>query len=359
MKALIFKTVLTLCMFIGSTAVQLKAQQEFTKEFHKEYDANAQTRLFLNNKYGSIDVKDWDRQQIMIDVHVIVRNTSEERADRLLESIDVRFSTEVNEIRAETRIDDRFSRSVNRGNDNSFEINYTVQMPKEVNLELYNKFGNVFISELSGEALIDVKYGKLTVNKLNRGNVKPLNTVNLDYSSSSSISECNWLRTNIKYSKLTIDRATAIVNFSSYSKLFVDEASSIVIEGKYDGYEFGKLSNLVINTEYSGLRTKELIHKLDVVSKYTDFRIESIPASFESINVDSRYGTIRLGIDPEASYKLDGEASYARIFFHDTGRVSRIQENTSMKVSGMVGTNPNPSAMVRINTRYGNVRLDY
>jgi len=232
-------------------------------------------------------------------------------------------------------------------------------MPKNLNLDLYNKYGNVFINELSGEAQIDVKYGKLTVNKLNRGNEKPLQTVNLAYSNGSSISDCDWLKANIKYSKLTIDKAKAIVSYCSYSKLFVDKASSIVIEGKYDGYEFGKLSNLVINTSYSEIQVDELSHKLELVARYTDAKVESMPASFESVNIDSRYGTIRVGLDEKASYNLDGEAGYSKIYFFDTGSVSRIQENNSLKVSGRVGSAPNPLATVKVITRYGNVRLDY
>jgi len=81
-------------------------------------------------------------------------------------------------------------------------------------------------------------------------------------------------------------------------------------------------------------------------------------AGFENINIDSKYGTYRLGIDEEASYKLDGEAGYSKIYFHDTGKVSRIQENTSMKVYGTVGKEPDPIAAVKVLTRYGNVKLD-
>jgi hypothetical protein len=358
MRTLRFNAVILLGIFIGIGSVPLSARDIVNKEFHEEYDANDQTKLKLDNKYGNIDIRDWDRQQVMIDVIVIVDHSNKDKAQKLLDLVSIKFTKSGNEIIVETVLDSKFSRS-NQGNGNDFEINYTVQMPKDVNLDLSNKYGHVFISELTGEALIDVKYGKLTVNKLSRGNIKPFHTVNLAYSTGSSISECNWLKTNIKYSKLTIDKAKAIVAYSAYSKLYVDEASSIVVDGKYDNYEFGNLDNLVINTAYSGIEVIELNDKLELLSRYTGVKIESMPVSFESVNIESKYGSVRIGINELASYKLEGEAGYSKIYYHDTGKVSKIQENNSMKVSGIVGTDNNPSATVSVITKYGNVKLDY
>ncbi|MFC2115816.1 hypothetical protein ACFLTU_05035 [Bacteroidota bacterium] len=357
MKTQKFKSILLLGVFLGISGIWVQAQ-EFTKEFHEEFDANENTTLTLQNKYGSIDVQNWDSQKIKIDVLVLVKNANSEKAEKLLSYIDVEFSSSDNSVKAITQIDDKFSRSNNLRNDNEFEINYTVQMPKEANLDLLNKYGHVIIDEVAGHAAIDVKYGKLTINKLSRGNVKPLNTVTLGYANGSSISECNWLKANIKYSGLSIEKAKAIVGYTSYMKLSIAEASSVVIEGKYDGYTFGKLTNLVINTSYSGIKVEELGKKLEADTRYTGCTIKYMPESFEGININSRYGTYKIGLDEAASYKLDGEAGYSKINYHDTGKVSKIQENNSMKVFGNVGTSENPAAVVKVVTKYGNVSLN-
>jgi hypothetical protein len=261
-------------------------------------------------------------------------------------------------VKAETVIEDRF-RS-NNGN-NGFEINYTVQMPSDLDLELKNSYGHAFVDEISGHASLEIKYGKLTVNKLTRGKVKPLNTVSLAYASGSSIGECSWLKASIKYSSLDIEKAKAFVGYTSYMKLRIEEASSVVIEGKYDGYRFGKLSNLVVNSSYSDITVDELSNKLEADTRYSGCKIEYMPPSFESINIESSYGGgYKIGLDEKASYDLDAETSYGKISYHDNGgRVSRIQESNKMKVYGTVGTNENPSASVMVRTRYAGVRLDY
>jgi hypothetical protein len=276
----------------------------------------------------------------------------------MLEDINVEFSTSGNTVEVETVIEERFSRS-NRERNDGFEINYSIQMPKDIDLELSNKYGHAFLDELSGHAQLDVKYGKLTVNKLYRGRQKPLNTVSLAYASGSSIAECNWLKANIKYSSLDIDKAKAFVGYTSYMKLSIDEASSVVIEGKYDSYNLGKLSNLVVKSNYSGISADELTKKLEADTRYSSCNIEYMPPTFESINVESSYGGYKIGLDREASYELDGEASYAKISYHESGRVSRIQESNSLKVSGRVGPDENSPATVKVRTRYASVRLDY
>jgi hypothetical protein len=357
MKAMKFNAALLAVVLLGLSTALVNAQETVTKEYHEQYDTKDYSKLILRNKYGNVDVQNWEDPSIKIDVVIKVKHSNAEKAQKMLDDISVNFATDGKTVKAETLFDDRFNKSSGR-NDNEFEINYTVQMPKEIDLELSHKYGHVFIDEISGHALLDLKYGKLTVNKLYRGNEKPLNAVSLAYASGSEISECNWLKANIKYSSLEIEKAKAFVGYTSYMKLSIDEASSVVIEGKYDEYRFGKLANLVVESSYSGIEADELSKKLEADTRYSNCKIEYMPPTFESVNVEASYGGYRIGIDEDASYEMDAEASYGRISYHDSGKVSRIQESNAMKVYGKVGTDENPSATVNVRTRYANVRLD-
>jgi hypothetical protein len=357
MKKQMFRVVCLLGVFISLSGAWANAA-ELKKEYHEEFDANENTVLNLKNQYGNIDVRNWDQSKVKIDVQVEVKHSNDERAERMLDYIDVKFSSDGNSITAETVIDSKFNRSNNWNNGNDFEINYTVMMPASINLDLSNKYGHVIIEEVAGHADITLKYGKLTVSKLSRGNVKPLNTVSLGYASGSSIAECNWLKANIKYSSLDIEKAKAIVAYTSYMKLKIAEVSSVVIEGKYDGYTFGKISNLVVKSSYSGIKAEELSQKLEAETKYTNASIGYMPADFELINISTSYGTYKIGLDEDASYEMEGEASYGKIQYHDSGKISRIQENNSMTVYGKVGNASSPSAEVKVSTKYGNVKLN-
>ena len=165
--------------------------------------------------------------------------------------ININVSQEGDLIKAVTEIDDdfgKFFKGFNTGSE-GLEINYTVSMPKSVPLKLFNKYGNVFIDELTSTSLLDIKYGKLTANRLTHDSREPLTKVYLSYSN-GTLQEAKWIELDIKYSKVNIVESKALAIISKYSKVYVTHGSSIVSESKYDTYEIGKLNNFVSTAAY-------------------------------------------------------------------------------------------------------------
>jgi len=356
MKARIFNKIL-LCFAVYSLLAYSTAAQEeeMTKKFHETFATTANSSLLIDNKYGNVSVNDWDDNKVEIDIIVRVDDVSREKAERILSYINVSLSQEGDEIKAITNFDDRFSK-IGDGN-HRLEINYTVNLQKDIKLTLLNKYGNVSINDLTGESIIDIKYGKLQANSIVRGNEKPLSEINLAYSE-ATIKEAGWLKSDLKYSIIKIKKCKALVLYSKYSKIYIDEASSIVNDSKYDYHYLGKLSNFVINAEYTNMEIKEITEKLECVTSYTNCTVDFIPAGFKSINLETKYGHYKLGIDKDASYKLDGNAGYSKITYNESEKVSKISENTFMKVFGIVGKDDNTSSVVTVSTKYGNVNLD-
>jgi hypothetical protein len=230
-------------------------------------------------------------------------------------------------------------------------------MPKTMPLNLSNKYGSVFINELSSTSTIDVKYGKLTANKILHDSEQPLTKVVLGYSN-ATIQECKWVKLDIKYSKIQIAQSKALIVQSKYSKIYVDNGSSLICESKYDTYELGKLNNLVASAGYTHFKIIELSNKLQIESKYSDVEIENVPAGFEHIKIENGYGSFKIGIAQDASYRIDGNARYCKIIYpEDNGRVNRFNENTEMKVNGLIGRDESTKSSVVVNSSYGNIRL--
>lgn len=361
MKAPIFKSVILLIfvqLLVISSAFALS--DEFSKNLHKEYNADANTLLIIENKFGDIDINNWDKNKVTIDVTITVDHRNEDKAKELLDYITVNFKQSGNTIEAITDIDDKFSKwntfSFN-DDDKEFSIDYKVYIPNDIKLDLENKYGSVFINEIKGHADIAVKYGNLKINKITRGNVKPLSQVYLAYSK-GTIEECKWLNINIKYSKLEIEEAQALIAITKYSKLYVDKASSIVCESKYDEYRLGSLTNFVASTAYTGYEINEIYKKVEIDNRYGGIDIDYVSADFEKISIENEYGDIDIGIDPNASYHIKGYAKYADIDYPGIGKVSRIKENTSLQIEGLVGEDNNTKSYVEIETKYGDVDLE-
>jgi len=232
-------------------------------------------------------------------------------------------------------------------------------MPVGTALTLSNKYGNTDIDELHGFMNLDIKYGNITAGKLTRGNVKPINNLSISYGK-GTIEEVGWLNLTERYvGSMEITKSQAILLDSKYSKLALGQTSSMVGESKYDNIRIENINNLDLENGYTEVNIGELTKKLTYNGSYGSFSIESIPDGFESINLETRYMGVRLGIDESASYQLDARVSYGGLKYNENNfnNQKRIVENNSHEVSGTVGNNENPSSRVSINSSYGTVRL--
>lgn len=335
---------------------------EKTKIIEEEYKVNQNTVLNLTNKFGDVTIKDWDDNRISVKVTITVDARSESRASEILEYINIERYQSGDDVYLETEINNRIESSgfgwFGGSGRHELEIDYDIFIPAFIALDLSNKYGDVFINRLDGHASIDIKYGNLLVNNLTRGDNKPLNQITLGYSD-ADIERLNWAKLDIKYSKLEISSAKALILISKYSKLYLDNASSLVAESKYDTYQVGEISNFVTTAAYSNYKFDQVLKKFHIESRYTNAKVDYVSSSFEEILIESKYGGFKFDIDDQASYQIEGEADYSKIYYPEQyADVNRIVDNNEMSVSGIVGRNRSTNATVRIETKYGNVHLN-
>ena len=358
MKKSVYKPGLLLLISLFFISLTLSAQ-EVTKEFHKEYKAGANTTVEISNRYGDVVIQSWDKDQVVIDVKITVELPDRERAQKLLSYIDVQFSEEENQITAKTVIDNKFNFSGWSSFSRKFSIDYNIKMPVETALTLANKYGNTDIDELHGLMNLDIKYGNLTAGKLTRGNVKPLSRLNLAYGK-GTINEAGWLDLTVRYvGGMDISKSQALLLNSRYSRMTLGEISSLVGESKYDNIRIESINNLVLENGYTETNIGELSKKLTYNGSYGSFSIERIPAGFESLDVETHYMGVRLGIEESANYRLEAKVSYGGLKYNEDNfkNQRRIVENNSNEVTGIVGKEESPSARVYVTSSYGPVKL--
>lgn len=357
MERQIYKSgLLLLFAFLTSSVI---TAQEVSKEFHKEYTAGNNTTLDINNRYGDVVVETNDQNQIVIDVKVTVEYPNKDKAEKLLSYIDVQFSQEGDIIKAKTVIDEKFNFSGWGGGSRRFSIDYNIKMPSKINFTLANKYGNSDLAEIKGLVRLDIKFGDLKADNLTRGNEKPLNSLNLAYGK-AEIQNSGWLDAEVRYAgNFAIEDGQALLLDSKYSKIRINKISSIVGETRYDNLNIQNINNLVLDAGYADINIGELSKKLKFEGGYGSLTVDRVPSGFESLETDTRYLGVKLGIDGNASYRLDARLSYGDLKFDENNfkNQRRIIENTSKEVSGIVGKEDSPSSEVKVSASYGSVRL--
>lgn len=357
MKSIKFFPVVLLLLMASGLPAKVVPQ---TKEYSREFQAAKSTKLMVENRFGQVNIQNWDKNAISIYVQVKVDNSNATRAKVLLDAINVEFFLDGDMVKAITTFNEEFSRANRKlfqmSND-ELSIDYTIKLPKYVDVQIENKFGDIYINELDSHLAVELKYGNIKIDRLTRGDIEPLNTINVSYGN-ASIVEANWIKAELKYGKLDVHKLVAGVVISRYSKLSFTGVSSLVLDSKYDKYEIERINNLVGESGYTVFNIDVLCKKFNLSAKYGDVKITSVDANFENINFNAAYTGLKASIPSGTSYLLNANMSYGKIDIGSaTSRLKRIEKNTSVELSGVVGESANPKARVTLSMKYGNATL--
>ncbi len=343
------KGVICIALILFTIIAGVHAREPYTKKYHKEYEAGRNTEVVLNNKFGSINITEWDQEKVKIDVTVTVEAHNENHAEDIFEDIHIMFEHAGDFIKAETDITSNFRNT-------DFSIDYEVKMPAYIDVSLSNKYGDVFINKLTGKSEIAVKYGTLRANNLvnEKGGI---NSVYLGYSKNSRIGSVNRMELDIAYSRLEIEEAEVLNIESKYSKFEIGDTERLILESKYDTYDIGDIDELSVETKYSNYDIESVSSALDIDSKYTDIDIFRTKKDFKSIRIDNSYGKIHVNIEPGASYEIQAETEYCGIDYPNGPHVSSEKRSHETRVWGVVGNIRNPKSSVKVYSKYGGIRL--
>ncbi len=340
MKTLKFKVIAILIILIS---LNVNATR-ISKKVYQSYPVFKVQKLDLNNKYGNIYIENSRTDSVVISVDIWVEGSSD-RAQRLLNSINVSVNLSGTTVQAITNIDNTYN-----GN-NEFSIDYHIAVPADRELAVVQKYGNVNMKDLTAKGVFEIKYGELNGQNL----LSP--DLNLDVAYSKvNIEVVKDLVLVLHYSKLKLGLGNNLTFETRYSGMNIEGCNQLVADSKYDNYSIFGINTLIINSMYSAVTVNKITTKLKLVNGYGAFTVKQIPAGFESISIENKYAGIKLGIAPDATYQLDGKAHYSNIN-HPDGKLNKMRENASYEVNGIIGNSEHPKSSVRIATSYGNVTL--
>jgi len=350
MKMKVFepKSLLLSLLLINAATFSLSAQ-DAQKTYSETYDISKGVTLSTETKYSDIELLTWEKDVVDIFVEVEVDASSDNKAREMLEKIEVQINKSGNTVFLETKMDNGWSRNV------KVEINITIKAPKYINLDMENSYGDLFIQEVSGLVLLDLKYSNLKAGSLSRGNEKPYNMIDLAYSN-AEVDEAGWVEVELSYSDLEINSSRMLFVESKYSKLIGEKAGGIITKGAYDKYYIDEIDSFVAELRYSGLKFEVLNNNLNLHSAYTNAKIFKLSKDFEEVEASLAYGNIYIDVEAGASYKFEGEAKYGNVNIDSGERLSKTKENNYVRVWGTVGSSAKSS--MKLITKYGNCTIE-
>ena len=328
----------------GTTVVA----EEKTKEYHESWLNNEVSSLEIDNRFGEVKINSSVGDSVIIHVTITIDAPNENKADDLLDMLEVYIRKTGSAVKAVTQIEKNFK------SNRQFSIDYEVNIPSDKDLKINNKYGNTIVARLTGNGNFNCKYGNFTAYELSTPESGSL-SLSLAYGN-ANIGAVSHMDVDVSYSPLDIEEATSLNIISKYSNISVEECKSVVIESKYDKFKFEELESLEAEIKYTNIKIEELAKSLKVESGYGGIKVNEVGANFEFINITNSYGQISLGLD-DASYSLDASCDYCGISYpEDEFTGNRIKDNHKNTVVGKVGSGE--GGKVTVVSRYGDINLD-
>ena len=348
-KTILFRYNLIFLAAIAWTSLFAKDQDEKKKYIEKSYQVSSAIELRIENKFGKVEINSWDKDEFSIKIEIIGKGRNEERAQRILDAIEIDIDQSSSEIRFETEIESRKNK-----NEEGFEINYTVYMPEANPLYVKNSFGDVTMADREGDLELNVSYGSMKV-----GDVSGDAQLKLSFGSGSvgSISDGD---VTVKYSSLELESGKTVEFEQGFSDIEIGDVEDLELESKYGKVEVDKAHKIEADIHFSGFEIEELTGSLEMDCSYLgDFKIERLAKSFTLVDIDGKFGSYDIGLEPGLNANIEAEFSFADLKYSSEVNADfnyRVKESNKSYYRGKIGDG-DPNKMIKVDSGYGNLRL--
>ncbi len=346
-----FKKIHVCLVAFGLVICGFASAQTQSREIKKDFQINKGDLLEIENKFGDIDVQSWDKPELSISVKLSADAKSDASAKSIIDKMSVEIKQENNTITARTV----FNNESGMSQGNRFAINYTVYVPKWMNLNLVNKFGNIHIDEISGLVNIDLKHGDLRIMSLLRDNEKPYNQIVMAFSN-GIIDHAGSLNLILSFSKLEVEEADIFVVETKYSGINAIICNSFTCESKYDNFKLNEVRNLSGMLQYSNLRVGKFSGNLELESTYTGVKLDQVLPSFESMKITNVRGSYKIGVHPETSFDFNGTSSRGEINLEGFDILEKKTDGNTKTIRAVGGTE-GTGKFINVSVEAGSVSL--
>jgi hypothetical protein len=368
-----------------------------SKTFSRSFPADQSDKVSLNNQFGSIVVKIWDRKEVKADVSIVAYSNNDGDAQKLLQEVSVEASKNGDEISYATKFAQR-NNNWGSGSRNGrkwrreVKVNYVVYMPAANALNVSQQYGDVTIGDFSAPLYAKVQYGNLKASRLRNTNnyisvqyggtdILEINsaTIKHQYGSGLSLGNVGTLNLTAQYVKsdiksvkgeavirqqygdgLIIGTVGQLTLDAQYTKVRIQDVrrNANTIKIQYGGLDIGSVENLSLKAQYTGVNIGSLGGDALLNAQYNNLSVAKVGESCKKLVVDAQYVNVSLNFSEGYKGGLDVQTSYggfnygSRISAKQTGDEERGSSSTK-NYTGRIGNGS--ASYVKVRSAYGSV----
>jgi putative adhesin len=364
------------------------------------YSASQISEIELDNRAGGIEITKSEDENIRINTEIRVYHRYKEDASEIEKEIRVTTSnSETNKLRIRVRPDEDFPYTRVR-------VFFKISVPETVNLDLWNRYGDIDVHQGGGHVVVDNKHGNISIKHID-GKLKVRHkhgkvvlreiggAVDLNSRHSRvTINRVNSLKMNCTHAIIYIDGVAQNTNveYIAHSSLKMANGQGLVLSGRHTKIRLKHIANGVkISNSHSSIVMEEISGDVTVKGKHCRIRMENVAAgdiiiknSFNSvglenisantldvllshgslnialndikerINIKNRHSRISLSYPKSLQPAFNMDLSHGKIKNTTDTEYTYVSERQRMRLNSV-----SEGPQFIINNYYGDVYLDY
>jgi hypothetical protein len=358
MKKLMFSliTILSTAVCFGGDVTNADFKKE--KWIKKSYSFKGGNTLDIQNKYGDVVISNWEKDSVKFEIHVISYGDKLDRVMDKLEEIEIDFVHTGSYVSANTewisaspwsKSLDEIRNSLNSSS--RVEVNYRVFLPKKADLNLDNKFGDVFLPTIMGSLQADIAHGSFRADEITK-----IRHLKVKYGD-ARIKKSNTASIDISFGDLEIEEITEeLILNSTGADVSIERVKHLTFYSKKDELRVESVGKMEGTATLSDIRVEGLENSIDINCKLGSLKLKNMETDFERINVDSYLTDITLITDNNVQSGISVTSENAK-FSYDTS-VKIESTNTLDKATvynGKIGSNV--KAQIIIHAKNGSISI--
>jgi len=384
----------TMAMVNTSKYKQAGGDAERSKSFSKSFNVDNNDKINLNNQFGSISIKTWDKREVRVDVDIKAYSNSDSDAQKLIDGVNIDATKNGDVVTFRTNMGDRngrYGRGVKNGVTTwrrEIKVNYVVYMPSVNPLTVAQQYGNVDLGNFSGPTSFKVEYGNLVAGNLSNANnyinvqygkcdIQELNAavVKHEYNGPVTIGSVGTLELDAEYVAVNINtiRRSADIKVqygkgltvgtiggnlllnSEYAKVNINTVKgNTVAKQAYGDLNIASAGKIAVNAEYSNVTLGTLNGDANINMDYNRLNVSEITPACRNFSFGGEYVSIGLGFADRYNANFNVSTSYAGFKYGSNVTSNMVsKDDETKKYSGKIGSGG--TANVSIKTEYGSV----
>ncbi len=351
-------------------AAHPKDDTKLTKTITRDFQIPRDGHVTIVNKYGPIIINTWDKDSVHVTIEVTAFGKNDKSVNKIMDRVDIDFSHNNPYLTIATVLDRSsgfFTELWNNIGDysktllsqNQLKIEYTVFVPSSNDLDLSNKFGDIYIEDYSGNLEILLSHGNFRAGAL-------AGELDLDLSfGNADIKSVDEADLTLKATESEFGIIGDATIHSSSSEIFIEEIQNLRIDSRSDRRLFVKNAHSIRGSaSFSKIQVDSFKEDLKLELNYGSFNLNKLEPGFSRI--DLRGKTTEITLDFTHGNYLDFEyiGKENKLFISQGGNNLETEyidaSEKKVRVNGLLGTKNQNPAKVIVRTESGevNVKID-